>query len=607
MVKTLYDFSKSKEDDSKKSLDTLPELLLEGMDEEQIWQQLELQNSSVFPDFITTTSKLLSFGDSKLNLGINEPTEEDLELEEQDEMNSDFDEEESENELGDGEEDESEDEDLFTKSKKKVSKDVRKPKKSYRKTAVDDSFFKLNEMAEFLEMEDRKEMNRQKGIVEENSDDEDFDMFAGTDDEELDEEEEDEALTAKFSDYFDEGDVGESEFIGNENEDEENVEEEEENKSTKVKFDLSQNKYKSDSDDDEDEIEEEEENQPSSKKFKPDYQIEEKKEEPVVLSSFEHREERLKQRIEKLENRALGERPWQLKGEIDSNSRPQNSLLEEILEFDSTVRPAPIITEETTMKLEDIIIRRIKDKAYDDVERKYKPTDGPQEFRKKLVLDQEKSKESLAQIYEKEYVKQIEALNPNSEEKEDKEPKAHTEIKSLMTVLFKKLDALANFHYTPKAAVPDVKIITNTPAINMEEVAPIAVANSVMLAPEEIKNKTRGELIGDSEKTKTDKNRERRSKKLHQKSKKQHEEEKEKIRQEKGFTSNKKVDQKKLLEKVIKSRNVSKVKESNDSKALKSSTGFFSQLQDEVQSKLKGKKEKKKKDTSNLSAKKMKL
>lgn len=605
MVKTLYDFSKSKEDDCKKSLDTLPELLLEGMDEEQIWQQLELQNTSVFPDFISTTSKLLSFGDSKLYLGINEPIEDDLELEE-DEMNSDFDEEESENDLEDGEDDESEDEDIFTKSKKKVSKVTKKPKKSYRKTVVDDSFFKLNEMAEFLEVEDRKEMNRQKGIVEENSDDEDFDMFAGTDDEELDEEEEDEALTAKFSDYFDEEDVGESEFKEDDENGEED-EEEEENKSSKVKFDLSQNTYKSDSEEDDEEEEEEEEDQPSSKKFKSDYQIEEEKEEPVILSSFEHREERLKQRIEKLENRALGERPWQLKGEIDSNSRPQNSLLEEILEFDSTIRPAPIITEETTMKLEDIIIRRIKDKAYDDVERKYKPTDGPQEFRKKLVLDQEKSKESLAQIYEKEYVKQIEALNPNAEEKEDKEPKAHTEIKSLMSVLFKKLDALANFHYTPKAAVPDVKIITNTPAINMEEVAPIAVANSVMLAPEEIKNKTRGELIGDSEKTKTDKNRERRAKKLHQKSKKKHEEEKEKIRQEKGFTSNKKVDQKKLLDKVTKSRNVSKVKESNDSKALKSSTGFFSQLQDEVQSKLKGKKEKKKKDTSNLSAKKMKL
>lgn len=224
--------------------------------------------------------------------------------------------------------------------------------------------------------------------------------------------------------------------------------------------------------------------------------------------------------------------------------------------------------------MEDIIKQRIKDKVFDSVVRKQKPVETPLEYKKKLILDQEKSKESLAQIYENEYLKQKEALDPNAAEKEEEEPQLHKEITTMMNSLFAKLDALSNFHYTPKPVAPELKIFTNLPAINMEEVAPVAASDAAILAPEEVKKKPKGDPIGRNERSDTDKKRERRKKKLKQKV-------------HVAARSNKKV----------KGKNIEKMGETTG-KYVKSSTAFFTQLQEEVHSQKQTKKKQNKKQNA---------
>lgn len=197
---------------------------------------------------------------------------------------------------------------------------------------------------------------------------------------------------------------------------------------------------------------------------------------------------------------------------------------------------------------------------WDDVERKTKLVESFNEYKKKLVLDQEKSKQSLAQIYEADYLKQKEALNPDASDKPEEEPKEQTEIKSLMRNLFSKLDALSNFHFTPKSVAPELRIVNNLPAINMEEVTPVASSDAALLAPEEIKRKTKGNVIGKAERTKTDKNRERRQKKSKQREHAKDIQNKEKTKQKAGLGV--KFDKQKaghLLDKITKDSNVNKV------------------------------------------------
>ncbi|KAB7499341.1 U3 small nucleolar ribonucleoprotein MPP10, partial [Armadillidium nasatum] len=253
---------------------------------------------------------------------------------------------------------------------------------------------------------------------------------------------------------------------------------------------------------------------------------EENASEVEVKSKFAQKlddESALKKGLE--EETFLAEKSWTLKGEVKKVDRPENSTLEHHLETVVAVRMKPVITEEVNKKIEGLILTRIKNQSFDSVERKIKPVVDPSQFKQKLILDQEKSSKSLAEIYEEEYLKKQEETKPKSqtvhsvlsEADENHELPIHREIKRGMKSLFTKLDSLFHFHYTPIYKPPEVKVVKNVQAITIEESTPAIVSDATLLAPQEIVAPIRGELKGKTEKDKTDRKRERRSKRKHQK------------------------------------------------------------------------------------------
>lgn len=281
----------------------------------------------------------------------------------------------------------------------------------------------------------------------------------------------------------------------------------------------------------------------------------------LPLSSHQKRQKQMDKYIARLEATSLENKSWQMSGETSSRFRSENSLLEEDLIYDHVSRPAPEITEEVTHTLEDIIKQRIKDQAWDDVVRKEKPKEQPYNYHVLHPLDQEKSKLSLAEIYEREYIKQTQV------EKEERKNPKHEDIQTLMNKIFTELDALANYHFTPNMPEPEIKTVPNLPSVMLEEVAPVSHSDTTLLAPEELQDKSDRPEMGKSERSITDKKRERRRKKKYQH-----------VNKEK-------------LQKIKERKNRLKKTSSADIQAIKSSNKFFAQLTETVQSHVRQKKD----------------
>uniref|UniRef100_A0A2M4BG25 U3 small nucleolar ribonucleoprotein protein MPP10 n=1 Tax=Anopheles marajoara TaxID=58244 RepID=A0A2M4BG25_9DIPT len=614
LVKGLYDYGTknefSEQNGTAPATNYLDELVTDEMDAEQIWQQLDLKNACVVEQGLENISSILSKNEKALLLDFTtgDDDQDDASGQESDQQDQ---------------EDEEDGEQKVPKVRKKSTKTKKsngEKKGKTKRSIVDDQFFRLDDMARFLDEEDERERRRQNGLAEKDSlmEIDYFDENTGKDDED------DEEGELKYADFFDDDDDDDDD--GEEDDDDdgdsEGGDEEDLDREMSDEGEEDEDGKNGTQEVEEEELDDEEVMERNRKLryeiYKGDggipYEAEKRSQaaKPVAdpsddsepenvgdgqKSSYELRQEKFLQKVSRLEDQMLKAKPWQLMGETTADSRPQNSLLEEVLQFENTTRTAPVISEETTMKLEDIIRQRIKNKAFDDVERKVRPPDNPREYRKQLVLDGEKSKASLAQVYEADYLKQLEKSNPDAADQlaEEEEPNEHKEIRRMMKSLMAQLDALSNFHFTPRPAVPELKILTNTAAISMEEVAPVATSDANLLAPEEVHRRPKGDVMSKEERTKTDQNRERRLKKRFQQQKFRREAEREQKQLAKAnagmATSAKETRelQASLMKKVTKAKNVQQMAETSSAGVSKSSSAFFSRLQDEVRSQVKAK------------------
>ncbi|EOY20756.1 U3 small nucleolar ribonucleoprotein mpp10 isoform 4 [Theobroma cacao] len=471
------------------------QLLIEGFDAEQIWQQIDLQSQPLLytlrrevkkfeknPEEISKLKEAIEGGKKKKvveekgtdDIDDDDDDDDDLDMDDDDDYDDD-EEEEEKKERGREEESEREGEEMELEGEEKGG--------------IEDKFLKIKELQEYLEEDEAKEYGLKKNKktkTETKKKEEDTEEEEEGEDEEEEEEEDDDNDEAEEE----EDELGL--FDGDDEDDEDSLENAryedffgtKKNKGPKEKA-KSRDRFEGDSGSD-------------------DEQDFDKRKDG--LSTHEEELKKLQSKIEQMEKANLDPKVWTMRGEVTAAQRQKNSALEVDLDFEHNVRPAPVITEEVTASLEDLIKTRISEGLFDDVQKSRSlSSKAPRETKE---LDDNKSKKGLAEVYEEEFVQKTDpAAAPLS---------FSDELKKEASMLFKKLclklDALSHFHFTPKPVVEDMSIQTNVPALAMEEIAPMAVSDAAMLAPEEV-FAGKGDIKEEAELTRSERKRRRANKK----------------------------------------------------------------------------------------------
>ncbi len=214
----------------------------------------------------------------------------------------------------------------------------------------------------------------------------------------------------------------------------------------------------------------------------------------------------------------MKDKSWELKGEVKGGDRPENSLLSVITDVDRASKPAPIITQEFTTSIEDMIKKRITEGKFNDVVRKTETIDaiGASSARGNDLpeVSQEKSKLGLGDVYAEQFMKDSSTTKKEaSAKKEAKE----AEVRQLFDKACRELDSLCHFFYSPRPVVADLSVKSlPLSSISMEDPTPAFNSSHNSLAPQEVldnKSGQRGFEKSEEEMTRDDRKRRRRQKK----------------------------------------------------------------------------------------------
>lgn len=268
-----------------KTEEPLPKLITDSFDHDQIWEELKLQNNVMYETLISCTSRIMARNNIVRTVAQAEVIEEES-FDQQMLVDEGEDEQGETNSEGEMSEDiEDDDDEISFEGNSEVPQRVKAKKgnqapQNYAKSIVDDKFFNLAQMTEFLEkVEAQLDQNEDEG-----SSDEDIDFF-----EDIDENDDNEENSSKdkqghnvyYNQYFD---------------------------------------------------------QPLEPAAVPASAAKSNALVPEKPSNFEKKRRKIEENIEQMEKAALETKSWKYQGEVTAEKRPENSLLEEHLVYDSLVR-----------------------------------------------------------------------------------------------------------------------------------------------------------------------------------------------------------------------------------------------------------------------------